>query len=172
MKHFFTFFSAVSLLLFMITCAVWVRSQFARDDFLREATGRRTHIANSHGEFVFNWSVPVVRAGNDAPPKWTWFSRTPLHSDPKVPANPGVYSFERFAVWKECISRSDGSSYIDRGIILPWCSAALIFALAPAFWFRAYRLRRQRGEGDLRPKISEPHMTAEANENCSSKAVA
>jgi hypothetical protein len=160
-RRLFTLLSALSLVLCVATCVLWVRSYrnqgfLERIDFLVEADRWALHkeesLHTNRGQFVYillenrltfqdaeKSSETVERSRRG---RWCWV-------DSPAPSSSGRYEAEEryggFGVTTFETVRSTGSVWSVATVSLPYWVAALITGVAPGRW-TARRFRRHRHE--------------------------
>jgi hypothetical protein len=148
-RHLFALCSAVSLLLFVAACVLWMRSYRTMDNFGRYAVDPATPstfaeargVGTARGAFTFGHvrvSDPS-QLGWTPPPRgtsWRWMS-DPVSSSGLYPR---TWSWLGFARWDQPLNKNNGGGFA-RGFQVPLWAIALLSAVAPALWLARAHLR-------------------------------
>jgi hypothetical protein len=144
-RHLFTLSAAVSLLLCVVLCLLWIWSLLVAEDLMRQAPYREWRYTSSGGRLNYvevSWGGSVGIAGSDRP--WHRGQRG-VRSAPR-------FGFERFDELKVSPGKFGQMSF-DRwsGWSIPYWPFAASAAVLPTMW-RIRQLRRAhwRGHGHCR----------------------
>lgn len=123
--------AAMSALLLVATCALWVRSHIMTDDISWYGKGRMTRFRSSGGGFWFE-TRPWQLTG---PPRTEWH-RFPGRAQRPFSASPGAPIHERLGFMAS-------TTGYDLLLGAPWWALALISAPLPLVWMRPRRRIRR-----------------------------
>jgi hypothetical protein len=144
-RRLFNALATLSLLLCLVTAALWARSYWVRDDIIVWPNARPFYIHymwrlnTGHGMCVFSWDS-VVGPDHRTPPSWRWRLRT------RTASNSGFY--DRMPP----VARSVLYFYGDDGLngmwsqhlYIPFRTPFILLAIPSALWLCVFLWRRRR----------------------------
>jgi hypothetical protein len=147
LRRLFAVASAVSLLLFVVTLAVWVGSCWVQPGIGWTEPRRLATIGVMRGSvFVSEVQQPPGGSGYFGPPH----GRRPYLGTPERLTTVNVLTTEWRLLGFEFLQRSPPLTF--RRLVVPCWAVALVFAVAPALWYRQHLnkcARRARGLCDM-----------------------
>ena len=142
-RRLFNLLAVLSLVLFVTTLTLWVRSYWRSDFFAvtggqsgDESYWRRLHIQSLGGSLVW---IGAIDWGKSFPPEDVVLR---FHHESDATSGP---TFRRL-FWFYTYQRKGTSSY-ERLIFFPHWAVAVVAGLAPLVWLRRHLLQRRRQSG-------------------------
>ena len=141
-RRLFTILSALSLLLCVVVCVLWVRSYLDGEAVIIRQGHEELVLRNGIGNVTVRWATTA----EEQEAEWRVVSLVPANMDRWA-----LYFWNFKAWWGLDALTSDRRSDMNRGLIVPhWFLAALLLVL-PTTWGCLFRRRRRRLHAGLCP---------------------
>jgi hypothetical protein len=141
----FTALSALSLLVCVVTLALWMRSYWVNDSFDWGRPTVRHSIGSNRGNIWWD-RIDITKSPQASFSRGTGYDRHPAGAFNDT--FPPTWSFAGFA-WRHAVfSLTPGSGAVDtRNLRVPDWSIALAMLVLPGLWLMTRRLRNRRADG-------------------------
>ena len=141
-RHAFTALSALSLLLCVAVCVLWVRSYWTRDFYSHSDGSTIRAYVSERGGFGYHEVTIGTR------PAWAWHLRSvPTQAD--TSSVPEMTRLQRWlgVAWRDDTFAFAGMGYEDKGWWVAYRAVAIVLAVLPTIWLVRWSRGRRRRSG-------------------------
>jgi hypothetical protein len=142
-RHLFTILSALSLLLCVATCVLWVRSYFATDLVVYQP--RIDYVLHNYGVGYGKGYMVVGMdvATKPGPSVLQWSSQPPLRADGAWRTAGEVFHVAGVRITTETEQRLVNVPVRSVGLFMPCWMCAAMWACLPGVWLKRFQTRRR-----------------------------